>query len=179
MSLYPEIAAGQSIRASLLQSMLTQEIVKQGDTDITTAAFSQDPELTVSLEADAVYRVEFRLLVGGRANTDAAGGDFRTEWAVPLNASGLKNVHGPSSVASANANADGVTARMGVHNFDTDVPYRCVRNSTGLYFEVLEWCNNLSTNSAGTLALRWCQNVAHTTATRVAAGSVLRVRRIG
>lgn len=180
MSIYPDVAAGQRVTAALMQSMLTQEIVKQADSDKVNSTFAADPELFVPLAANAIYRIEFRLLVGGRNDDDAGGGDFKTEWYVPIGASGLKSVLGPASGQPANANANGVLPRLGGHFPDTDIVYSCIRDSPSGVFMVREWCNAFATSAAGNLGLNWAQSVTDATAaTRVAAGSVLRVRRIG
>lgn len=181
MSTYPSIAAGQIITAGLLTKMVGTEVVKQANTDrANTTTLVNDPELAVTLEAGAVYKVEFDLLVSGRNSvTGSLGGDFKTEWSTPPGSTGLKSVFGPASGQPTQANADGVLARYGVHVFDTDMVYSMVRNGTGNLVVVREWCDQLVTSVSGTLAIAWGQGVAHATATRIAAGSVLRYRRIG
>lgn len=180
MSTYPSIAAGQIITAGLLQGLVGTEIVKQANTDrASTTTLVNDPELAVTLGI-GVYKVEFDLLVSGRNSvTGSLGGDFKSEWSVPAGATGLKSVFGPGSGQATQANADGTAPRMGVHVFDTDMTYSMVRNSTASLVVVREWCDQLVVSTAGTLAIAWAQGVSHATATRIAAGSVLRYRRIG
>ncbi|WUI02113.1 hypothetical protein OHR68_09985 [Spirillospora sp. NBC_00431] len=172
MSTYPQIAAGQSITAGLLTSMLTNRIVKAANTDRVNNTLTADPELTAALEANAQYEVQFDLLVGG-----IPAADFATQWSVPASASGLRTVTGPGSTA-LEANADNITARLGTHTFATTVTYNGVRSATGSLFRVFEWAV-VTTTSAGTCALLWAQGTTNATATRVAAGSIMRVRRIG
>ncbi|TDD88350.1 hypothetical protein [Actinomadura rubrisoli] len=172
MSTYPQIAAGQRITAALLTSMLPTEIVKAANTDRVNNTFSADPELTIALDASAVYRVEFDLLAGGTTTAD-----IQTRWAVPAAASGLKSVIGPGSTA-AEGNADNVAMRTGVHGFTTTVVYSGVRNATGNLFRIWETAV-LTTAGAGTLSLEWAQATTNATASRISAGSLLRVKRIG
>lgn len=173
MSTYPSIAAGQSITAGLLTSMLPNVVVKQAHTDrASTTALTADPELSAPLAANAVYQVEFDLLAGAIALAD-----IQTRWSVPAAASGLKSLTGPGSTA-ANSNADNITTRMGVHAFSLAIAYNGVRDSQTNLFRIYEY-GIVTTTSAGSIALEWAQNTSQTTATRVAAGSVLRVRRIG
>lgn len=175
MSTWPPIAAGQSITAGLLTSMLVEEIVKQGDTDrASTTTQLIDPELQMAMVANAVYHVEFFIYAGA-----STAGDFQTTWQVPSGATGLKNVHGPGSGATANSSADNQTARLGVHGFGTNCLYNGSRNGTALYVRVYESGIVTTAGSAGTCGLLWAQGTSDATATRVAAGSIMRVKRIG
>lgn len=172
MSTYPTIAAGQEITASLLTSMLPNMVVKQANTDRTTSTFAADPELTFNLAAGGSYFVEFFLLLGGTTT-----GDIQTRWAVPSGASGLRSVIGPSTVA-ADANADNITTRQGAHVFGTATLYSGVRNATGQIFQAYEWGVLLSSGTGGAVTLEWAQGTTNATASRVNAGSLLRVTRI-
>lgn len=174
MSTWPPIAAGQRVTAALLTSMLPQTVVKQAHTDrASTIIFSADPELTAPLEADAIYRVEFDLIAGA-----VTAGDIQTRWSLPVSASGLRIVNGPGS-AAVDANADNIATRQGVHQFSpTTILYNGVRNSTSNYFRIYEYAI-VTMGDAGNVTLEWTQGTSSPTATRVAAGSVLRVRRIG
>lgn len=171
MSRYPVITAGQEINASLLTSMLPNMVVKQATTDRTNNTFSTDPELTTTLDAGAAYFVEFFLLLGGTTT-----GDIQTRWAVPSGAGGLKNVMGPGSTA-ADGSADNITARLGTHGFTVAILYSGVRNATAILFGAYEY-SYITAGAGGTLALEWAQGTTNATASRVAAGSLLRVTRI-
>ena len=172
MSTYPTIAAGQSITASLLTSMLPQQVVKQANTDKVNSTFAADPELTMPLAANAVYHVEFLLIAGGIATADV-----QTRWALPATASGLRIVNGPGS-AALETNADNVATRQGVHQFSTAILYNGVRNATANYFRIYEYAV-VTLVDAGNVTLEWAQGTTQTTASRIAAGSLLRVRRLG
>lgn len=172
MSQFPVIPAGQAITASLLMSMLPNMVVKQANTDRTNNTFAADPELTFNLVAGGSYFVEFFLLLGGTTT-----GDIQTRWAVPSGSSGLRSVIGPSSVA-ADANADNITTRQGSHLFGTGTLYSGVRNATGQVFQAYEWGVLLSSGSGGAISLEWAQGTTNASASRVNAGSLLRVTRI-
>lgn len=180
MAKFPDIAAGQRIDAALLASMLPQYIYKATNTDrIGTTTLADDPDLTVELEAGAVYCVEMYIYFGGEFNDDSAGdGDFVTAWSIPSGASGLKSVIGPGYDAAQDATAGSVSSvRLGVHQLTTSVPYANVRNETNLLQLAYEQ-SIVTTVSAGTLALQWAQEDSDATATRVGASSFMRVTRI-
>lgn len=173
MAYYPDIAAGDDITVDLLQAMIPQHFYKTANTDRTsTTTFADDPDLTVSLEANAVYFVEMFILY---AALDAA--DIKTEWTIPSGATGTKTCIGAASDAVANANADSIEVRTGVHGFGTDVVYGAPRNSASNLQGALE-SGVVTTTNAGTLALAWAQNTSNGTATRVGSGSYMRVTRL-
>lgn len=172
MSTWPPIAAGQRITAGLLTSMLPQTIVKAANTDRVNSTPLADPELTAALEANAQYEIQFDLRVGG-----IAAADLVTRWAVPLAVSGERMVTAPGT-AALDASADNVTAKFGAIDFANPMTYNGVRSGTALLFRVFEW-GLITTTTAGTCALTWAQGTTNATATRVAAGSIMRVRRIG
>ena len=172
MSTYPPIPAGRRLTASLLTAMLPNIIVKELTTErASTTTVALDPELQFQGEANARYLVEFNLIP---AAVTAAG--FKTQWSVPLGASGFKNVLGPASNAS-NTNADQITMRAGVHIYNSDVAYAGVRNNNSTAFTVLEY-SVITLGNAGTVGLSWAQNATSTTPTRLFVGSWMRVTRL-
>lgn len=172
MSTYPDIVAGQEITAELLRAMLPQTVWKTASTDrAATTTFADDEDLTMQLEASATYIVEFHLLYAA-----LSAADFKTAWTVPSGAGGNRSAMGPGSTA-ADADADNITMRSGVHNYTTSVTYSGVRNSATNLAIAVETAT-LTTSSAGTLALQWAQATSNATATRLATGSRLRVWRI-
>ncbi|MFB4320676.1 hypothetical protein [Actinomadura sp. 21ATH] len=172
MAPYPVIAAGQRVTAGLLTAMQDDMIRKLQNTDRITSTMLDDPELVVALEASAVYFVEMFLLLGGNTT-----GDIRTLWTVPSGATGFKSVMGPAS-GTTDVNADNIVVRMGVHNFPTIIAYSGVRNATGNMFRVYEH-GEVTTTTAGILALNWGQVTTNAGASRVGAGSLMRAKRIG
>lgn len=172
MAPYPDIRAGMKADAGLLAAMMPLIIVKELTEDrLSTTAFALDAELQFQGVANAKYLVEFNLLP---AALSAAG--FKTQWSVPLGASGFKNVLGPSSNAS-NANADQITMRAGVHGYSTSVEYAGVRNSNSSAVTVQEF-SVITLGNAGTVGLAWAQVTSNATPSRLFVGSWLRVTRL-
>ena len=173
MPKFPPTPAGTRIDAALLQSMLPEVIVKPSTTDrASTTTLTIDPDLQFEGLAGATYLVEFNLMP---AAIQAAG--FRTEWSVPADASGLKNVLGPASNATPNNNANGITMRAGVHQFGTDMTYAGVRDDNGLAYLVQEF-GIVTLVTAGTIGISWAQVNSNATATRLFLGSWMRVTRM-
>ncbi|MFE7973014.1 hypothetical protein [Streptomyces shenzhenensis] len=173
MSRYPTIYAGQRITGTLLQSTIADEYYKVTNTDRTsTTTFADDPDLTTTLEANAVYRVAFYLHYAAMA---AAG--FKTLWTVPAGASGNRSAIGPEQgVTLALTSGSGGTGRLGVHAYATTVTYGTRDHATNQAWALEE--SIITTSSAGTLAVQWAQATSNATATRLAAGSSLVVRRL-
>lgn len=167
MATYPEIYAGQRITSGLLRSMLSDEIAKPIDETINNSTvFHDDSDLHVPLDANAKYRVEFDL-----SAVSPASALFRTDWVVPLGASGLKYCVGP-----VGSDRDASLGRFSVHSFSTDVSYGCESSTLG---SAIRETGVITTTNAGTLQLRWAQVTAVAGDTGLSAGSRLVVRRIG
>lgn len=144
---------------------------KPGNTDRpSTTALVADPHLTVQLQANAKYLVEYHLYY---AALSAAA--FKTAWGVPAGAAGNRSVLGPGSSAT-NANADDMSVRSGVYAPAAAVVYGTRNHATNLVHAVESGI--ITTTSAGTLALSWAQSVSNATATRLAAGSYVQVTRL-
>lgn len=173
---YPTIYAGQRLTGLLLQTMLPDIIFKGTNEDrASTTTVANDAELTATLEANAVYHIQFFIHF---AAIEAA--QFQTQWTVPASATGVRSAVGAAyqlagGAATASA-ADGGYHRSGVHAYATAVRYG-TRASASNQAATLEE-SILTTVSAGTLALQWAQAVSNASATRVAAGSSLHVRRL-
>lgn len=168
---YPDIKAGQEIDADTLLAMIPMIVNKPSATSRTNNTIADDPDLTVELEANSVYFVEFHIHFAGLS---AAG--FKTDWTVPSGASGNRCVIGPGSSAT-DGNADNISMRSGVHNYATDVSYGTRNHATNQVY-ALETAT-VVTSSAGTLALRWAQTTTNATATTVYDTSLMRVTKIG
>lgn len=170
---YPAIAAGDDITADLLSSMLPRMIVKPAATArISTGTVTDDPDLSMQVEANAVYIVEFHIYY---ASIDAA--KIKTQWTVPAGVTGNRAVQGPGSTANQ-ANMDNVSMRSGVHLYNTAVTYGTRDSAVNQAFFYEE--SMLTTSGAGgTLALQWAQGASTATNTTVANGSWMRVTRVG
>ena len=141
-------------------------------TRTSTVTLADDPDLTTTLDANAIYYVEFKLRV---ACVNAE--DFMTDWTVPSGAAGNRDCFGPSETATTDAEGDSNLARYGTHGFATDVVYGGVRNSTSNQMPVRESAL-VTTTDGGTLALRWAQGTSGVNGTTLASGSSLYVKRV-
>jgi len=170
VSQYPTIPAGRRIDGNLLRSMMPDIIWKTTNEDRSSnTTLTADSDLTVTLEANAVYLIDMEVHY---ATTSAAG--FQTDWTVPSGATG-----GRSSVSNGSAQTSylDVPGNFGVHAFSTAVSHGD-RNSSSNQLFLLER-GVVTTTNAGTLALRWAQDVSTATVTRSGAGSFMTVRRLG
>lgn len=173
MTNYPNWAAGDPITADWLNHTQGFWFYKASDlTRTSTVTLADDPDLTMELDANAVYWVEFNLLAGA---TNAE--DFRSEWGVPSGATGFKECWGPSETVTTNSTGDANLVRLGVHGFTTDIIYGGIRNANNLFFSAREF-GLVHTTSAGTLVFRWAQGTSGATGTVLAADSSLHVKRI-
>ncbi|MCX4703857.1 hypothetical protein [Streptomyces sp. NBC_01373] len=169
MSRYPVLYAGQRLTAPLLSSMIADTIVKNSNEDrAATTTLAADTDLTVTLEANAVYKVSIFIRY---AALSVAG--FQTDWTVPSGASGNRWALG---AGSTQVSSDNVGGRWGVHTFATACEYGDRNHATNLMGALEEAI--VTTTNAGTLALRWAQATSNATATRVGAGSCLIVQRL-
>lgn len=172
MATYPQILAGQRITAGLLTSMQPQQFWKSAHTDrASTTTVADDTDLMATLEANATYRIIFRLHY---AAIDAAR--FKTQWRVPSGASGTRTAVGPDQGVILSSTSSGGTGRWGVHAFTTACTYGTRDNAANLCSAVEEAV--VTTTSSGVLAIQWAQATASTTATRLGAGSSLFVERL-
>lgn len=168
---YPNPRSGDEITAQLLRDMIPVNIYKPSTESVTNDPnVSDDSDLTIELEANAVYKVEFDIHY-------AAGGtgQFKTAWTTPSGSSGLKSCLGltPSVVDATNPSGE---MRSGVHLLSTIVNYG---NRSGGNQAYAREEGVVATTTSGTLALQWAQNASNATATSVAGYSSMRVTRIG
>lgn len=180
---YPEIFAGQDIDADTLVNMQPMIVSKPSSTSrLNTTTITDDPDLTVQLEANAIYFVEFHIHY---AALDTA--KIRTTWTVPSGSSGNRCVLGmgddsyslnlSASDTDRNAANNGA-GRFGVHNYTTTVIYGTRNHATNQVY-AQETATVVTTN-AGTLALGWAQGILDASNnTTVFDTSLMRVTRIG
>jgi hypothetical protein len=173
MAVWPTILAGQKITADLLTSMIPTTVTKTSVSDKTNTTLTDDPELSIPVEAGATYIIRMEIIASGLL---AAG--FKTAWSVPTGTSNLRRVLGPGTSAS-NGNADDIAMRMGCHLFATPVTYGAARNSAGAQFHVVETANVTIGSTAGNVTFQWAQTTANATASRVWNGSFIWMQRIG
>ncbi|WP_371646500.1 hypothetical protein [Streptomyces mirabilis] len=154
---------------SYLYGQLPIETYKANDTLITSSTtFASDPDLQCTLAANSVYRVEFYLHY---AALDTAR--FKTQWLVPSGATGTRSAVGPDQGQILSTTSGG-QGRFGVHAFSTAVTYGTRNDPTNLCFALEE--SIVTTTTGGTLALQWTQATSNATASKLGAGSWMRVK---
>lgn len=136
-----------------------------------TTTLTDDPDLTMQLDANATYRVEMFLHF---AAIDLAR--FRTAWTVPSGATGNRSAVGPDQGQILSGTSSGGTGRWGVHAFTTICTYGSRDSGANQCFALEE--STLITTTAGTCALQWAQATSNATATRLGQGSFMRVTRL-
>ncbi|MFI9244138.1 hypothetical protein ACIGXF_16470 [Streptomyces sp. NPDC053086] len=145
---------------------------KTANLDRFSNTLTDDPDLTIALDASAVYKVEMHLHY---AATDAIR--FRTAWTVPTGATGNRSAVGPDQGQILSGTSSGGTGRWGVQAFSTACIYGN-RDSSVLQCFAMEEAI-VTTTTAGTCALQWAQSTTSASiATRLAAGSSMRVTRL-
>ena len=174
MSVYPNWLPGMKVTAARLRDGIETVIVKPATTTrASTTALADDPDLTFSAAANAIYHVRFWCMFG---STTAA--DVKTAWTVPSGVTGNRTVDGPGSTAS-DASADNIAMRAGAHAYTTSITYSGVRNNVSNHFRVEEEAIVTVGSSAGTIALQWAQVASTADLTQLRADSAMFVRRIG
>lgn len=175
MSRYPALYSGQRLTADVLSSLLPDVYYKIGNTDRSaTTTLADDPDLTATLEANAVYHIEFRLHYAA-----LAAAAFKTAWTIPSGATGNRSAVGPDQGIdlSSSTSGSGGQGRWGAHSYTaTTITYGTRNHATNQCWALEE--SVITTSSAGTLAMQWAQATSNATATRLAAGSSLFVRRL-
>lgn len=164
-------AAGRTVASTATPIGVPRFAWKTANLDRTTATLSDDPDLTMQLDANAVYRIEFRL---HHAAVDTVR--FRTQWTVPSGATGNRSAIGPDQGVILSSGSSGGTGRFGVHGFTTACIYGS-RNDNALQCVSIEE-GTVFTTTAGTCAIQWAQSTASATFTRLAQGSFMRVTRL-
>jgi hypothetical protein len=151
--------------------MLPLEAYKRSNTLRTaTTTVTDDPDLQIDLEANAVYYVEWFV------HYAAPGAEaIKTAWTVPSAATGLRSAWGVASgVATSDPSGDG---RFGIHAFGTTCTYGTRSNATNQ--SMLIETGHVETTAAGLCAFQWAQNTSGLTGAQVCAGSYGRAKRIG
>jgi hypothetical protein len=160
--------AGQVPTADEFNDLFWLVAYKASDTSrASTTTVAVDPDLTIALDADALY--EWVAVIRASGN----GGDIKTSWDVPSGASSVqRTAHGPE-LGTADATNTNVRMTSG-HASSTEVPYglttaNCLIVERGL----------LQTDSAGDFTLEWAQDSSNINATTVETGSYLKALKIG
>ncbi len=133
-----------------------------------TATRTSDPDLTLAVEAGAVYEVESEVIYDGSTSADLQFG-----WALPASSTFLwGTIYATPSSTDVNSTSSGYV----------------VRNESGSIAIGAGGIGNLTTarmsgvltvGSAGSIALQWAQGTAEATNIRLFQQSTLKLRRIG
>lgn len=158
--------AGQRLTAQALDEILnfqSQSIVKASDQVYQSdTTFRNDTELSLPLDGDSLYSVEFVLAVAG-----GTAQDFKTSWSAPSGATGFKICLGP---APGSTDRDDTNMISRASNLATTVTYG--PSSTTLLIGIREQ-GTIITTSAGTLTLQHAQSTSGAVDTGVKASSTV------
>lgn len=132
--------------------------------------FSDDPDLSLPVEAGAVYEVWCSLLVH---SSNPAAGDFKMKFTAPAGATLAATFWGYDALATTNSNfvGGGLTlntqASLGA-GVATAEPWNPVQLHGSL----------IIAGTAGSFTLQWAQNTSSATITRLMTNSCLSLRRV-
>jgi len=136
---------------------------KASDESVTSStSFQDDNDFTFSIGASEVWAVQINAIA------DFQAGGFKREWTLPASATIIETVTANNQAGnndayySASAAGSTVTLTNGIGAFMPVVFNTVITNST----------------NAGTVTLRWAQNVSNGTATALKAGSYLVAHKI-
>lgn len=166
---YPVPAVGTRLTADFLTSMLEISARKTGSTARTsTTVLANDPDLTLAVEANAVYEIRM-----GLKFTGAVAGGLSFAFSMPAGAAGDTMVSAPRSGGAGGFNEDQMLASTMSGTVGTDAI------TGGLAGGVILLGTFTTSGTAGNVALQWAQRVSNGTATTMLAGSYLMFKRIG
>ncbi|HTS10084.1 MAG TPA: hypothetical protein VMP68_31260 [Candidatus Eisenbacteria bacterium] len=172
MAKYPVWSGLDELTVAKLMYMQEDWAVKASNTTRTsTTTLADDADLTLAVEANATYYIEFSVRFG--ASTTEL---IKTAWNTPTGASGSRTVLGPASNAT-NTSADQITMRAGGHAFATAIVYG-TRNGTTVASGALEYGVILTGATAGNVTLQWAQSTSGTGGTVVFAQSYAMAKRL-
>ena len=140
------------------------------ETVTSSTTLQNDDHLTVTLDANSVYRIYMVLLLGG-----VTAGEIKTSWTVPASATGYKSCMGPGSDSTSRDAGATTTMRYGTHNFTTTINYGV--NDAANFVHTIEQ-GVVTTTTGGTFVLQWAQQASSGTASTIAAGSFLIAEKI-
>lgn len=169
---YPTFLAGQRLTADLLTKSQPLFAYKDGDTTIISdSTLNDDPDLFLTVEALAVYRLTayFKVLGG-------TTGDIKFQFNTPsADGSGSWGSHG-LSVASTSESTIGTTAvRSQRFTMDSSGSFGTVSSATG---QAMDVSGILRTSSAGTFQLSWAQDTSTATDTVLQSDSWIELLRV-
>lgn len=165
---YPTILAGRRLTGSLLTSMLPLPAAKTATTArASTTTATADPELQVSVEANAEYVFHAYIRYSG----DTAG-DLKCAFTGPSGSSGSWGARTMDAAATtATGNSQAVRTPIG-----TTKSIGCISTSVPQTFNVEG--RLITGGTAGTFSFDWAQDTSNATGTGIEADSWFILHRI-
>lgn len=168
---YPVPAIGSRLTADFLTSMLPISARKASSTSrTTTTVVAVDPELSVAVEANAVYSA--KLGIWFTALTGASTGGISITLVGPTGAVGDFVVSGKDTTTSVGNNNDQTFYAALAANFSLG---SIATNPNGTSFDG----TFTTSGTSGTFSFQWAQRTSSATATVVLSGSFIQIKRIG
>lgn len=168
MSVYPTYVGGQRLTAALLTSALPMYAVKDSSTTIISdSTLNDDPDLFLTVEADAVYFLDFHFIVLGGTT-----GDFKMQFDGPSGTTGTWGAFALDTTAGAITGPQtNIRTPMG-----SPRSYGTVSSATG---QVILGHGLVRVDAtAGTFKLSWSQDTSTATDTVLVNDSWISLRRI-
>lgn len=164
-----QIAALASTTDAALESRKTLFVRKTGDTSRSSTTHADDPHLTLTVAANAIYLVNVGLYF---TSTSTTAGDFKAQFVAPSGAALQAAVH---TFAAASAAA-------------TDDLATCVTLTTGMSCGVVLTADPFNPcqvtgllvtgGSSGAFKVQWAQNASNATATVLKLNSYMALSRV-
>jgi hypothetical protein len=161
---------GQAVEDELLKWWVRKPA---DESVVSSTLFQQDDHFAFAVDAGAVYYVEAMIFYDGHIS-----GDFKCEFAVPGGGASFRAActYEITTVDTTVGGAATLVAVLKDGSTNTIVQMGTLGVNVRTAFTLL---GNLQTlTSSGTFALRWAQNTSNATATRILAGSQMRLRRM-
>ena len=170
MSQFPTIYAGQRLTSGLLMSMMPQWALKTASTSRSaTTTLASDPDITLSVTANARYIVQGLLLFAADPTAD-----LKIGWTAPTNANFQWSMIGQSTAATAGS---GSVITDGQDLTSTSFGLGGVTSNAKTMTAQLRGYLTVG-STAGTFALQWAQSTSSATATQLLAGTSVVLTRV-
>ncbi len=144
----------------------------------TGTTLTNDPNLTMSVSANAEYEVVFVVFCQVSAVTNNQNPGFKTAWSVPASTSGLKVCLGSANTATAPGYNNSANTALQVAGlaFTTTVNYPV--NPANTNHTVIERAYLATSGTSGNVVLQWAQQTSNANNTSVDAWSYMKVTRV-
>lgn len=128
-------------------------VQKTSNTSRSTTAMSDDPHLSLPVDANATYEVEMWL-----AMRQSGDHGVNTTWAAPSGADGYKSALGATNVDAGHNSLSDTNVRTGIHFFSTACEYETETSGQWAYERGIL----VMGPSAGTITLQWAKKTTVT-----------------